>query len=665
MFAKLAFRNVKRQLGNYLIYFITVSLTVALMFAFDSVIFEEQLLARAQTIDDLRTALILITVFISVIVAFVLGYATSFMLKLRKREFGTYLTLGMTRANIMCVFLLESLLLCVVSLVTGILLGLGLYQGLMAVVTNIMDVDFSFAAYSFKGLLLTVGLVLAIFVLSSAASAVYLKRVSIYNLIHGEKKTEKEVKRPALWCILAAVALVGIIVSIVIFSKGINSLSINGYYNGELSKIVTSLAVFGVCIIVFHIGLSRGVIGLLMRTKKFKNRGTNIFTLRQLSGKLSSSSIMIGLLAFLISFAVIGSNASFLQQIQANAVLDRDYPFDVSSMVRSHDTPSIPFDEAEQIVQKYSPVSSRVDYTVYTDSSRYLHGFTDWNGAGYWAYYDVYIEESAFNSVYGEIGYKPVSLGDGFMVAAYDRRAGEFDFSEARLELGGRQLGYKGFYPAPLLGIGVYDFLVVVPDGTTAGMKSYYDGTVFSLKNKRYDAIALREELMTSHNTEIADNDVIPGSGIGYYMTDYNLREYARIMKNADSALFIVAALYIAVVFVFLAMAMLALKTLSGISDDKQRYSTLDRLGASRKDMCRTLFRQIFTFFALPFALPLLMSLPAGIICYSLMTAAELYIAATQAAAAAGIIAIVMLAVYALYFAATYLISKRAVLPVS
>lgn len=29
---KLAFRNVKRQIGNYFIYFITVSITVALMF---------------------------------------------------------------------------------------------------------------------------------------------------------------------------------------------------------------------------------------------------------------------------------------------------------------------------------------------------------------------------------------------------------------------------------------------------------------------------------------------------------------------------------------------------------------------------------------------------------------------------------------------------------
>lgn len=111
MFAKLAFRNVKRQVGNYLIYFITVSLTVALMFAVNSAIFSEELLERASAIAELRAGLIALTVFISLIVALVLGYATSFMLKLRKREFGTYLTLGMTRKNILSVFLLESLIL--------------------------------------------------------------------------------------------------------------------------------------------------------------------------------------------------------------------------------------------------------------------------------------------------------------------------------------------------------------------------------------------------------------------------------------------------------------------------------------------------------------------------------------------------------------------------
>lgn len=188
MFSKLAFRNVKRQIGNYLIYFITVSLTVALMFAVNSAIFSRELMEKASAIQELRAGLIALTVFVSLIVAFVLGYATSFMLKLRKREFGTYLTLGMTRKNILSVFLLESSILCLASLGTGLLLGLMFYQGLMAIVSNLMEIEFFFSAYSLNGLLLTVGLVCLVFVLSSFTSAVYLKRVSIYNLIHGDKK---------------------------------------------------------------------------------------------------------------------------------------------------------------------------------------------------------------------------------------------------------------------------------------------------------------------------------------------------------------------------------------------------------------------------------------------------------------------------------------------
>ena len=43
MLSKLALRNVKRQVGNYLIYFMTVSFTVAMLFAISNVIFSENL----------------------------------------------------------------------------------------------------------------------------------------------------------------------------------------------------------------------------------------------------------------------------------------------------------------------------------------------------------------------------------------------------------------------------------------------------------------------------------------------------------------------------------------------------------------------------------------------------------------------------------------------
>ena len=309
MFAKLALRNVKRQIGNYLIYFITVSLTVALMFAVNNVIFSSQLQERAEAMEELKSGLLAITVFISLIVAFVLGYATSFMLKLRKREFGTYLTLGMTRRNILSIFILETMILCLAALGVGILLGLFVYQGLMAVITHLMEMEFVFADYSAQGLILTVTLVVGVFALSSAASALYLKRVSIYNLLHGDKMVEKSVKHPVFWGIITLLSLAAVIGSCFTCNRGIEQT-----FTGEDStggKMMLSLVVLAVAIVVFHVGLARSMANLMLKNRRFCSRGTNTFVLRQLSGRMRANSMMAGILAVLISFAVIGANVSF------------------------------------------------------------------------------------------------------------------------------------------------------------------------------------------------------------------------------------------------------------------------------------------------------------------------------------------------------------------
>jgi len=85
MLAKLAFRNVKRQIGNYLIYFITVALSAALLFSVNTLTASEPFERFARTNEDMRLLIRMITAFVSLVTAFVLSYATSFMLRLRKK----------------------------------------------------------------------------------------------------------------------------------------------------------------------------------------------------------------------------------------------------------------------------------------------------------------------------------------------------------------------------------------------------------------------------------------------------------------------------------------------------------------------------------------------------------------------------------------------------
>ena len=181
MLSKIAFRNVRRQIGNYLIYFITVTLTVALMFAINNVIFSEQLKRFAVSISHMSAGLLTLSIIIALIVAFVLGYATSFMLKLRKREFGTYLTLGMTRRNILTIFILEMTIMGLAALGIGIFLGLFIYQGLMMIMCSLMEMQIAIAAYSLKALIFTIIIVIGIFLLSSLTSAHYHHKPLIYK----------------------------------------------------------------------------------------------------------------------------------------------------------------------------------------------------------------------------------------------------------------------------------------------------------------------------------------------------------------------------------------------------------------------------------------------------------------------------------------------------
>jgi len=111
-----------------------------------------------------------------------------------------------------------------------------------------------------------------------------------------------------------------------------------------------------------------------------------------------------------------------------------------------------------------------------------------------------------------------------------------------------------------------------------------------------------------------------------------------------------------------MAMAILALKTLSEVSEDKLRYNALYKLGASKREQARALFKQTFAFFFLPFALPILLSIPAGVICAQIMALNGLAGAVSKTLISAGLIALVMSAIYVLYFTATYLLTKRTVI---
>ena len=94
MVNKLAFRNAKRSMGDYLVYLLTMTVVAAMMFAFNSLIFSKDIQNMCSQAMALAVMLGFVTFFIILIVAWLIRYMAKFMLEKRSREFATYLLIG-------------------------------------------------------------------------------------------------------------------------------------------------------------------------------------------------------------------------------------------------------------------------------------------------------------------------------------------------------------------------------------------------------------------------------------------------------------------------------------------------------------------------------------------------------------------------------------------
>ncbi len=663
MFTKLALRNVRRQVGNYLIYFITITFTVALMFAIHNVIYSEELSAFSQGFKDMSRGLTALSVLVSLVVAFVLGYATSFLLRLRKREFGTYLTLGMTRRNIRTLFILEMLLLGAAALVLGMVLGLFLYQGLMMLMMNLMEMELDIAGYSVKALVLTVVLVAVVFLLASLAAGRYLKRATIQELIHGDRKVTRSARHPVLWLAISAASLAGVVASFLIFDRQMTLIATE---NANSMGWLYCLIFFAACLFLFHAGLCRSVVWLLMHSRKFCARGGNTFVLRQLSGQLGANAVIAGILSVLIAFSVIGADAALAYKSTLDSSLDRSMPFDVM-VTFAPDERGTAFSgpEAERefegstrkmnnIIGSYCAVTGEYPYRIYTDGSQDITKYTWWAYAGV---ADFYIPLSSYNELLANAGLKPLQLGQNQYFIVQNLTFDTDVYADIVLQKNGATAVYGGTSRELPTFIDEYA-VTVVPDSMVLDMPvaSYHVG--YDLKESGVDASELQQGILDAKKyQDINDQIGVQGSGM-----QWGIKELSRQYQNGTVAVLITGALYVSVTFVLLAIAVLALKVLAGLNDDRRRYAILFRIGCGRREQRRALFRQLAVFFFLPFIIPIASTVPIAAIIAKIMEnfgyAALLSSAWLITAAVAALITII----YVLYFAATYLIARRNVL---
>ena len=146
MLCKLSLKNIKKSFKDYAIYFFTLILGVAIFYVFNALDSQAVMMnVSSQTrriIELMVTSLSAVSVFVSFILGFLIIYASRFLIKRRNKEFGIYLTLGMSKRKISLILFLETLFIGIISLAIGLGFGVILSQLMSLIVANMFLTGF-------------------------------------------------------------------------------------------------------------------------------------------------------------------------------------------------------------------------------------------------------------------------------------------------------------------------------------------------------------------------------------------------------------------------------------------------------------------------------------------------------------------------------------------
>ena len=151
MIGKLALRNIKKSMSDYAVYFVTMIIGISVFYVFnaisDQTVLVKILKSDHSVIDLLKSSLSVASVVVSIVLAFLVVYASSFLMKRRKREFGVYMLLGMGKKKIAGILMAETVIIGLISLGVGLGLGIVLSQGMSILVVKLFEADMSQFAF--------------------------------------------------------------------------------------------------------------------------------------------------------------------------------------------------------------------------------------------------------------------------------------------------------------------------------------------------------------------------------------------------------------------------------------------------------------------------------------------------------------------------------------
>lgn len=637
MLCKLSLKNIKKSIKDYAIYFFTLILGVAIFYVFNALESQTVLMdvssSTKEIIKLMMTMLSSVSIFVSFILGFLIIYASRFLMKRRNKEFGVYLTLGMSKRKISMILFFETLFIGFLSLIVGLGLGVILSQFMSLFVANMFEADLTKFAFVFSSSACTKTIIYfsIMYLIVMIFNTFSISKCKLIDLLQGAKKSETiKLKNPIL-CILI------FIISCIILWRAYYIVAFDTLSLQDAKDIIKPILMGVVSTFFIFWSFSGLILRITQSSKKFYYKGLNSFTLRQFSSKINTTVFSTTIICLMLFVTICLLSSCLTIKNSMNANIKELAPVDVMF------TTTMNMDKYYDNFRSYGWNDNQIKNSHYTtkemfnlfdfDITKYLRDYIEVNT---YATPDLTMNHT--------LGSKLNQIRTSFPFLQYDTMESIMKISDYNKVA--RFYGNEEYY------LNSNEYMIV------ADFKSMVEVRNIALKNNeainlfgntlkpKYDSCQDGFVEMSSNHINtgiiivpdnVIDEDyLIQNHLIGNYLTsdkneiieienninalDKNSQSKEFLLPSGTTKLAIKEAtvgltamatfigLYLGIIFLISSAAILGLKELSESSDNKERFRMLRKIGTDEKMINKALFRQIGIFFMLPLILALIHS---------------------------------------------------------
>lgn len=671
MLFKLSLKNISKSIKDYAIYFFTLILGVAIFYVFNAIDDQSVMMkvssTTAEIIKLMTNVLSGVSVFVSIILAFLIVYASRFLIKRRNKEFGVYLTLGMSKKKISLILFIETLIIGIVSLVVGLGIGFLLSQLMSILVANMFEADltrFQFV-FSTNACIKTLIYFSIMYFVVMIFNTINISKCKLIDLMHSNKKSEKiKLKNPLFCTIVFIISCIALGFAYYQVTGGIEKMT-------NANSIFVPIGIGAVSTFFVFWSLSGLLLKIFISMKNTYYKGLNSFTLRQFSSKINTMtfSMTIICLMLFITICVLSSALSMKNSLNKNVIefsprdIEISKPANVDLEVNDFTGKQIENYKLsfEEIFTKngfdFKKFKNIVYFSLYTDDYVTLKSTL---GTYYktakknypFLRYDDYIvlmKNSDYNNLANNFNLEKINLNsDQYAVVGNYKEM--IDIKNEALKRNTEIIVNQRIYLPKYKKVinGFYEmgsqkseigFIVLPDDALNENQK---------ISNKMVADYNGNQDDIEKDVTSFLNNT-------SKYIITFNTKKDIRDASVGLGAIVTFLGLYLGIIFLISCAAILALKELSESSDNVEKFVVLRKIGVDEQELNKALFKQIGIFFMFPLILAIIHSIFGVMFCNNILKTMGVSFNLKSVI----ITSLFIIFIYGGYFFITYICSKN------